>query len=248
MPGQPDSYYTQVLNNLNAPVTAGNLAVLKAWGSLEAVNPTYHNAFGIIDTSTKYPARWADVNTGAAQTATFLKASGKGKRYSKIIASLQQDNAEQAVYEIVQSPWNVYHYGAPVINSTAPGLHYDYRQSSLFKVWQQQGARPTGNLNPDIITHVTGGGIDWNPLHIKGPHGSIIDLGKNPFGGFAWLSNKEFWRRTALIGGGSVAVIIGGILLLGGSKTLREAGKVGLSLAGSGEAKVAANALKGVSS
>ena len=230
MAGQPDSYYEEVLSQLGAPASASNLKLLQTWGRLEDVAPGYFNAFGIINQTTKAPARYADATAGADATASLLS-----RRYPKVTAALKQDNAEQALYEIVQSPWNVYHYGASVLATKRgySGLYYDYKTSSLYRLYKQAGGQTTDTLNPPTYTASDIAPKSGNPLS------DIADF-------FNKASKPELWRRTGLVLAGVVLVFIGGeIALTGSSGTLRKAGKLGFNLASpGGKAKLVTGAVK----
>ena len=205
-------FYRQLLTDIGAPITAGNLAVLAAWGNSEGSGFAHNNPFnttqdiaGANENGIGGPALAAGVknypNLGVGLEATLTAlglgpTGGKGAvggnpsfGYGSIVTDLR-GNAPVAQTEaaISSSSWG---------SHPGPG-------TSTSSAGQTAGVQTTG-----IVGDITGG-IGQTLL---GPLGGLLGGATNSVGGgianaiTGWIDSVAI--RTALVLFGAIAVIVG---------------------------------------
>lgn len=187
-----DQWYSALSQKLGVTPDQKTLGFFRAWGTVENVNPAYNNPFGIMDNGK--PAQYATAEEGQAATASLLN-----RRYQYIPISLKRGQPDAAISVLVQSQWNGNgHYGAKA--SRGSGLR-DFRTSSVYRVWKQQGGAPT----------IAGGGIAGDTSPVANVLSGVNDLGKLT----STVSSKDFWVRTGFAAAGVAFTIVGLAVLIG---------------------------------
>lgn len=133
MAGDPngnDAFYAAILAGIGAPVTSGNLAVMRAWHKMEGgprtakYNPfntgqtldrTVH-PFGHIK-GTPFNGGTKVLNYGSQADGVRATVSNlQNGMYDDVVKAFRRGDATSAVRAIVMSPWEETHYGAKVVS------------------------------------------------------------------------------------------------------------------------------------
>lgn len=126
MSGGGDNWYAAILQGIGAPVTAANLAVLRAWHAAEGGSYA-NNPF-----NTTYPSGGVkNYPTQAAGIDATIKTLTQ-RYYTNLVAALRRGNDPiGAITALVNSPWAAGHYLAKKTSSGA----YNPITSSVYRVY-----------------------------------------------------------------------------------------------------------------
>ena len=223
-----DAMYAEILRGIGAPVTKGNLLVMRAWHASEggpkvgAFNP--FNTTQVTDRNgrplphTAAPgskvASYPDASVGVAATIATLENG----YYDEVVRAFKQGNATAAIRAIVSSPWAGGHYNATVING-----QYSVTSSTIWKVFQQYDpdAEPPpdagGGLGDNLWPDDIGGILPGIGDAITPDNLNPLDAIRNAIAPLVVLSNgiqflATHWQRF-MMGSLGLLLIVGGVIL-----------------------------------
>lgn len=213
-----DTYYAQVLAGIGAPVTQGNLNVLKAWQQAEGSSSRW-NAFnttqpskakGTTDYNSIGVKNYPTQKAGIDATVSTLKLN----YYTAMVAALKANDQEAFIKALVASPWDG-GYGGRGANKT-------YKNSSVYSRFMAVNGH-TGTQSRSQATHgtVTHAGVQTVDLGTT-PVTPSVDI--NPvtsLTGFYTgterliriLTDGSFWVRVLEMAGGAF-IIFWGVTIL----------------------------------